>query len=532
MPDSRVAPRWSRCEPLDDWHYAHRDERYDYLYTALDSESFGETLKTVKPIVRKSYGYMNDHAEAKAVADVIELKHLLGEPVPGNLKPATLKRDPELKAIVPVKARQDARASSEIVIADMARSECSLFRSAGKETVRCRCGPLSRPGRDGAAVVVGRPRSQLRHGDAVARRHIRMVAMLCVVIVFALAATIAAIAPDVVSAVDAIPAHLAGRFRESRGFSQAAAGHFLIFDRRAHAVFGIDAAMSASYPIVEIGAEPGRLLGPTAFSAAADGSFVVADAPRGQERVQVFSPSGQLLQLFLLPGPARTRVMIDGFSGSGVAGLHYTGRSVLVSQPEWGGLITEYSLLGQPVRTFGRLRATDHESDPDVHLALNSGLALAAPDGGYFFVFQAGQPVFRKYDAQGGLQFERQVQGREIDAVVASLPERWPRGAGEEPMIAPTVRAAAVDPKGQLWIALSVPYTYVFDGDGDKVRVVQFRAGGVLTPSSLAFGTDGRLLTTPGLAIFDPALVSNLPADATILTPVTLQPDAPSGGNR
>ena len=58
-------------------------------------------------------------------------------------------------------------------------------------------------------------------------------------------------APEVLVAVDAIPAHLAGRFRESRGFSQAVAGHFLIFDRRAHTVFGIDEAMSTAYPIVE-----------------------------------------------------------------------------------------------------------------------------------------------------------------------------------------------------------------------------------------------------------------------------------------
>ena len=108
----------------------------------------------------------------------------------------------------------------------------------------------------------------------------------------------------------------------------------------------------------------------------------------------------------------------------------------------------------------------------------------------------------------------------------------WPRGTGEQPMIAPTVRAAAVDPKGQLWISLSVPYTYVFDRDGDKVRVVQLRAGGVISPSSLVFGKDGRLLATPGLAVFDPAVVSNLPVDATILKPMTLQPQTPSGGNR
>jgi hypothetical protein len=358
----------------------------------------------------------------------------------------------------------------------------------------------------------------------VSARHIRRVGTLCVIIVFALAATIVAIGPEVLVAVDAIPNHLAGGFREARGFSRAAAGHFLILDRRAHTVFGIDDAMSVAYPIVHIGAEPGRILGPTAFGAAADGSFVVADAPGGQGRVQVFSPVGELRWQFLLPGPARTRVMIDGFAGSVVSGLHYTGTSVLLCQPEWGGLITEYSLLGQPLRTFGQLRATGHEDDPDVHLALNSGVALAAPDGGYLFVFQAGRPMLRKYDAQGTLVFERQVQGREIDAAISRLPDLWPRGAGEQPMISPTVRAAAVDPKGQLWIALSVPFTYVFDRDGDKVRIVQLRTSGVLSPSSLVFDRDGRLLTTPGLAIFDPAMVSNLPVDGTIFEPVTLQP--------
>jgi hypothetical protein len=37
------------------------------------------------------------------------------------------------------------------------------------------------------------------------------------------------------------------------------------------------------------------------------------------------------------------------------------------------------------------------------------------------------------------------------------------------------------------------------------------------------FGRDGRLLVTPGLVIFHPALVSTLPVDTTILAPVTLQ---------
>lgn len=351
--------------------------------------------------------------------------------------------------------------------------------------------------------------------------------LLCGAIVLAFGASAAAIGPQVLGAVSAIPVHIAGRFRETRGFSQAAAGHYLVFDRRAHTVFGIDEAMSDAYPIVQIGAEPGRILDPTAFSAVADGSFVVADAPSGQARVQVFSAVGQPLHRFLLPGPARTRMSIDGFAADGVAGLHYSGRSILLSQPDWGGLITEYSLDGEPLRTFGELRATGHEDDREVHLALNSGLVVSAPGGGYFFVFQTGRPAFRKYDAQGQLLFERQIEGREVDALVTSLPGLWPRGADEQPLITPTVRAAAVDPLGQLWISLAVPFTYVFDADGDKVRVVQLRGAGVIAPTSLVFGKGGRLLATPQLVMFDPAVVSDVPVETTRIAPVILQRDPP-----
>jgi hypothetical protein len=49
-----------------------------------------------------------------------------------------------------------------------------------------------------------------------------------------------------------------------------------------------------------------------------------------------------------------------------------------------------------------------------------------------------------------------------------------------------------------------VPYTYVFDRDGDKIRTVQFRGAGIMTPSSLFFGRNGRLLVTPGLYEFTP----------------------------
>jgi hypothetical protein len=73
------------------------------------------------------------------------------------------------------------------------------------------------------------------------------------------------------------------------------------------------------------------------------------------------------------------------------------------------------------------------------------------------------------------------------------------------PLIRPSVRTAAVAPDGTLWIALVGGTTYVYDRDGDKIRAVQFRGAGPLSPDGLFFGPRGRLLVTPGLYEFDPA---------------------------
>ena len=129
------------------------------------------------------------------------------------------------------------------------------------------------------------------------------------------------------------------------------------------------------------------------------------------------------------------------------------------------------------------------------------------PTGGYFYVFMAGRPMFRKYDAAGTLMFERLVQGVELDSFLAALPTTWPTRRVEDrevPYVTPTIRTAAVDGAGRLWISLSLPYTYVYDAQGDKVRTVQFNAAGMISPTSLFFTRDGRLLVTPGCYEFDP----------------------------
>jgi hypothetical protein len=310
---------------------------------------------------------------------------------------------------------------------------------------------------------------------------------------------------EVLKSVSTLAPDVVGQFREPIGFKQTANGEYYVFDRRAHAVYSVDAGGRTSRKLVQIGAEDGRVIEPSAFDVAVNGSFAVADAPNGRERVQLFDAAGVRTGGFLLPGRGSARVGLGSLSLNGVGTLVFTGRSVLMSQPDSGWLLTEYGLAGTPTRTIGQLRRTGHENDRQLHLALNAGIPIPVPGGGFYFVFMAGPPAFRKYDADGELVYERTIQGREIDPLVQAIPNRWPkRTNGELPMVAPTVRTAAVDAAGRLWVAFVMPYTYVYDSDGEKVRSVQFRGAGVISPSSLAFTASGRLLITPGCYEFVP----------------------------
>lgn len=320
-------------------------------------------------------------------------------------------------------------------------------------------------------------------------------------------APLAALRVDVLRSIGGLPLHIAGTFEEPVAFEQSENGVYYVLDRRGHAVYTIDPDRTGVRKAVDIGQEAGRIIQPLGFDVAADGSFVVADSPRNRQRVQLFDRAGTLTWGFLVPGSPVSHVTIGPLVLNGISSLRHTGRSLLVSQPETGFLFTEYSLTGSVVRSVGRLRPTGQEQDRDVHVAMNAGLALVDPTGGYFYVFLAGRPMFRKYDAAGTLIFERLIQGRELDDFLAAQPTRWPRRRVEDreiPFVAPSIRTAAVDGSGHLWVSLAVPYTYVYDPQGDKARTVQFSAAGTLSPTSLSFTRDGRLLVTPGCYEFDP----------------------------
>ncbi|HET9369208.1 MAG TPA: hypothetical protein VFO19_03145 [Vicinamibacterales bacterium] len=311
------------------------------------------------------------------------------------------------------------------------------------------------------------------------------------------------------SAVDAVPAHLANQFEDPIAFAVATTGQYLVLDRRTHAVYSLDAAKKAATKMLTVGFEAGRVLSPSTLSLAANDIFAVSDAPNGYERIQFFGLDGLMIGGFYLDErrPLSGRLLHNAVIMSGVGSMTFTGRTFLVNNPDSGALITEFDNHGGVTRHVGTLRRTGHESDRDVHLAMNVGVPLADPRGGFYVVFQAGVPAFRKYDANGQLLFERHIEGTELDGKIQTLPTTWARretASGRLPLVEPLVRTAAVDGSGRLWISLVLPFTYVYDGSGEKIRTVRFAsASGTIAPTSLFFSQTGRLLVTPGLYEFD-----------------------------
>jgi hypothetical protein len=317
----------------------------------------------------------------------------------------------------------------------------------------------------------------------------------------------AALRVETLRSSGSLPPHIVSSYEDAINFQQDASGTYFVFDRRGHTVHTVDANKTATRKILEIGQEDGRVIQPTGFDIATDGRFVIADVPRAQQRVQTFDRNGKLLTGFFLPGTPAARVILGNMMLNGAGSVQHTGSTLLISHPESGALFTEYSPGGYAQRSIGRLRTTGFEDDREVHIAMNAGLPLVDPTGGFYYVFITGRPVFRKYSDSGVLLFERHIEGRELDDVLASQPTRWPRRRVQDrevPLVTPVIRTAGLSPAGELWVSLGVPYTYVYNTDGDKVRTVQFTGAGLISPTSLFFSRSGKLLVTPGCYEFDP----------------------------
>lgn len=87
------------------WRHEHRDDRYNYLYSAGELQEFAEDAGAAKELVKKSYLYTNNHFAAKSVVNAVMLKAQLGEPIDGEYPPELIEHYPEIKDLVTTSPR-------------------------------------------------------------------------------------------------------------------------------------------------------------------------------------------------------------------------------------------------------------------------------------------------------------------------------------------------------------------------------------------------------------------------------------------
>jgi uncharacterized protein YecE (DUF72 family) len=81
------------------WHHAHRDDRYNYLYSAAELGDFATVLTSVERIVKhRVRAYLNNHFSAKSIVNAATLQSLVGEPVSGDYPGELRARYPEMGA--------------------------------------------------------------------------------------------------------------------------------------------------------------------------------------------------------------------------------------------------------------------------------------------------------------------------------------------------------------------------------------------------------------------------------------------------
>jgi len=87
------------------WEHEHRDDRYNYLYSAEELSPFSQAAKDAARREKKVMMYLNNHFSAKAVANAAVLKRDLGQIIPGDYEPEMVERYPELEGLVRTETR-------------------------------------------------------------------------------------------------------------------------------------------------------------------------------------------------------------------------------------------------------------------------------------------------------------------------------------------------------------------------------------------------------------------------------------------
>jgi uncharacterized protein YecE (DUF72 family) len=82
------------------WKHEHRNERYDYIYSAAELKPFADRLKDkMNEGLKRAYTFFNNHPGAKAVANAIMLRAAVDMPIETELPERLVDRFPELKEL-------------------------------------------------------------------------------------------------------------------------------------------------------------------------------------------------------------------------------------------------------------------------------------------------------------------------------------------------------------------------------------------------------------------------------------------------
>ena len=81
------------------WRHEHRNERYDYLYSADELHPYAVRLKSIleNKDIQRAYIFFNNHPGAKAVANAVMMRAELSIPVKAELPEKLVETYPELR---------------------------------------------------------------------------------------------------------------------------------------------------------------------------------------------------------------------------------------------------------------------------------------------------------------------------------------------------------------------------------------------------------------------------------------------------
>jgi uncharacterized protein YecE (DUF72 family) len=81
------------------WRHAAAEDRYNYLYSTNELTPLGDAVRGLAAQVKKTYLFFNNHFSAQGVANAVQLRRQLGDPVPEPLPPSLVERFPWLESL-------------------------------------------------------------------------------------------------------------------------------------------------------------------------------------------------------------------------------------------------------------------------------------------------------------------------------------------------------------------------------------------------------------------------------------------------